>query len=137
MAVLTSPFFLSDEDCEEEQLSRMTGGHTPLRNRMDLDSLYISPQRTGHFRTFGPAVGRWDWRRILKNVARLSKLPDLLEFAGRNVIRNLGRKYVLDLCVLPEHSSIQPLGSGPVTSSDSQIESHGGPYDRRLSYDVR
>ena len=78
----------------------------------------------------GTCPNSWSSRRmrgrILKNVARFSKLPDILKLAGRNALCNLGRKYVLDLCVITVQSSIQPLESGPVASSHSQFESHGG-----------
>ena len=86
----------------------------------------MGPQKTGHARTASPAIGRWDWRRILKNVARFSRLPDSQELAERNALHNLDRQYVLDLCVIQVQSCIQPLESGPVASVHSQCESHVG-----------
>ena len=106
--------------------SRINGGHASLRQEVDFDSLYICPQKMGYALTAGPAVDRWDWRCILGNVVWFSRLPDIPKLADRNWCHNLDRKYVLNLCVITVQSSIQPLGSGPVTSSYPQLESHGG-----------
>ena len=127
VAVLTSQFFLSDENREVDMPSRINGGRVSLPQEVDFDSFYICPQKMRHALTAGPAVDRWDWRRILGNV-----VPKL---ADRNGFRNLDRKYGLNLCVITVQSSIQPLGSGPVTSSYPQLESHGGtsnPDDRQI-----
>ena len=89
----------------------------------------------GHALTAGTAVDRWDWRRILGNVVRFSRLPDIPKLADRKGFSNLDRKYGMNLCVITVQSSIQPLGSGPVTSSYPQLESHGGtsnPDDRQI-----
>ena len=102
---------------------------------MDFDSLYICPQKTGHALTAGPAVDRWDWRCILGNVVRFSKLPDIPKLADRKGFRNLDRKYGLTLCVITVQSSIQPFESGPVTSSYPRLESHdetSNPDDRHI-----
>ena len=126
VAVLTSQFFLSDENGEVDMPSRINGGRASLRQEVDFDSLYICPQKMGHALTAGPAIDRWDWRRILGNVAQFSRLPDIPKLADRNGFLNLDRKYGLNLCVITVQSSIQPLGSGPVASSYPQLESHGG-----------
>ena len=115
--------------------SRINGGRASLRQEVDFDSLYICPQKMGHALTAGPAIDRWDWRRILGNVARFSRLPDIPKLADRNGFRNLDRKYGLNVCVMTVQSSIQPLGSGLETSSYPQLESHGGtsnPDDRQI-----
>ena len=135
VAVLTSQFFLSDENGEVDMPSRRNGGSAPLRQEVDFDSLHICPQKMGHAETAGPAVDRWDWRRILGNVVRFSRLPDIPKLADRNGFRNLDRKYGLNLCVITVQSSIQPLRSGLVTYSYPQLESHGGtsnPDDRQI-----
>ena len=80
----------------------------------------------GHALTPGPAVDRWDWRSILGNVVRLSRLPDIPKLADRKGFRNLDRKYGLNLCVITVQSSVQLLGGGPETSSYPRLESHGG-----------
>ena len=56
VAVLTSQFFLSDENGEVDMPSRRNGSHASLRQEVDFDSLYICPQKTGHALTAGPAV---------------------------------------------------------------------------------
>ena len=78
----------------------------------------------GHAVTPGSAVDRWDWRRILENVVWFCKLLDITKLADSNGLRNLDRKYWLKLCVMTVQSSIQPLGSGPETSSYPRFESH-------------
>ena len=122
VAVLTSQFFLSDENGEVDMPSRRNGGQGSLRQEVDFDSLYIC--KTGHALTAGPAIDRWDWRCILGNVVRFSKLPDIPKLTDRKGFRNLDRKYGLTLCVITVQSSIQPFESGPVTSSYPRLESH-------------
>ena len=124
VAVLTSQFFLSDENGEVDKRSRRNGGQASLRQEVDFDSLYICPQKTGHALTAGLAVDRYDWRCILGNVVRFSRLPDIPKLADRKGFCNLDRKYGLTLCVITVQSSIQPFESGPVTSSYSRLESH-------------
>ena len=111
VAVLTGQFFLSYKDGDDKKISPMTGGRMPLRLGL---SVFCLPCSNMGLET------------ILRNVARSSQLPDLQDFAGSNRFCNLSRIYVLDLCVLPKHSSIQPLGGGSVTPSDSRFESCGG-----------
>ena len=124
LAVLTSQFFLSDENGEVDMPSRRNGSHTSLRQEVDFDSLYICPQQTGHALTAGPAVDRWDWRCILGNVVRFSRLLDIPKLTDRKGFRNLNRKCGLTVCVMQAQSSIQWLESGPVTSSYPRFESH-------------
>ena len=124
MAVLTSQFFLSDENGEVDMPSRRNGGQASLRQEVDFDSLYTCPQKTGHALTAGPAIDRWDWRCILGNVVRFSKLPYIPKLTDRKGFCNLDRKYGLTLCALTVQSSIQPFESGPVTSSYPRLESH-------------
>ena len=107
VAVLTSQFFLSDENSEVDMPSRINGGRASLRQEVD----------------------RWDWRLILENVVRFYKLLDIPKWADSNGLRNLDRKNRLKLCVMTVQSSIQPLGSGPETSSYPRFESHGGTSD--------
>ena len=64
------------------------------------DSLHICPQKMGHALTAAPAVDRWDWRCILGNVVRFSRLPDIPKLTDRKGFRNLDRKYALTLCVI-------------------------------------
>ena len=64
------------------------------------DSLYICPQKMGHALTAAPTVDRWDWRCILGNVVRFSRLPDIPKLTDRKGFRNLDRKYGLTLCVI-------------------------------------
>ena len=128
-----SQFFLSYEDSDEDWLSPMIGGRVPLPSLMDLDYLYMSPQKTDHSRKLGPHTAMWDWRSILKNVASSTKLPELLDLDCQDRFRNLGRRYVLDLCVLETDSDIQPLGGGYIESDDSPFESCG----REMISDVR
>ena len=127
MAVLTSQFFLSDANGEVDMPSRINGGRASLQQEVDFDSLYICPQKMGRALTAGTVVDRWDWRRILENVVRFYK--DIPKWAYSNGLRNLDRKYRLKLCVMTVLSSIQPLGSGPETSSYPRLESHGGTSD--------
>ena len=129
VAVLTSQFFLSDENGEVDMPSCINGGRASLRQKVNFDLLYICPQKMGHALTAGTAVDRWDWRRILENVVRFYKLLDILKWADSNGLRNLDRKYRLKLCAMTVQSSIQPLGSGPETSSYPRFESHGGTSD--------
>ena len=129
VAVLTSQFFLSDENGEVNMPSRINGGRASLRQEVDFDSLYICPQKMGHALTAGPAVDRWDWRRILEIVVWFYKVLDIPKWTDSNGLRNLDRKYGLKLYAMTIQSRIQPLGSGPETSSSPRFESHGGTSD--------
>ena len=123
-AVQTSQFFPLDENGEVNMPSRRNGGQASLRQEVDFNSLYICPQKTGHALTAGPAVDRWDWKCILGNLVRYSKLPDIPELTDRKGFHRLNRKYGLTLCVISIQSSIQPFKNGPVTSSYPRLESN-------------
>ena len=64
-----------------------------------------------------------------RNVVRFCKLLEIPKWADSNGLRNLDRKYRLKLCAMTVQSSIQPLGSGPETSSYPRFESHRGTSD--------
>ena len=135
VAVLTSQFFLSDENEEVDMPSQRNGSQASLRQEGDFDSLHMGPQKTGHALTAGPAVNRWDWECILGNVVRFSKLRDIPKSADKKDFRNLNRKCGLTVGVIAAQSSIQSLESGPVTSGYPRFESHGetsNPEDRHI-----
>ena len=115
VAVLTSQFFLSDENGEVDMPSRINGGCASLRQEVDFDLLYICPQKMGHALTAGTAVDRWDWRRILENVVRFCKLLDIPKWADSNGLRNLDRKYRLKLGVM----------TGSINYSTACVTFHG------------
>ena len=69
MAVLTSQFFLSDEEGDLEMPLRINGGRASLQQEVDFNYCYDCPQKIEQVQRDGPAENRWDGHRILDMLA--------------------------------------------------------------------
>ena len=122
MAVLTSQFFLSDEKGEMDMPSYINGDRASLQQEVDFDSLHRCSQKMKHALSAGPAVDRWDWGRIIEFIKWFCMLLDIPKLADSNGLRDLDRKYKLELCGMMVQSNVQTPGSGPEVASYPRLE---------------
>ena len=54
----------------------------------------------------------WDWRSVLCNVARLSRMSELPDSGYLDRFRKVGGTYVLDLNIWEAYPHVEPLGGG-------------------------
>ena len=93
VAVLTSQFFLSDEECELEMPLCINGGRASLQQKVDFDYCYNCPQKIKQAEQVGPAVNRWDWHRIFDIICWFSKWLNIPKLGPRNGLCELDEKY--------------------------------------------
>ena len=115
VAVLTSQFFLSFDVGGDVCFSPGVSGWVPLTCPVHLDSWYMLPRKRGKVEKFGPHDEVWDWRSVLSDVARSSRLPELPDSDCCDRFRRIGRTCVLDLYCRKTDSCVQPLGGGIVS----------------------
>ena len=84
VAVLTSQFFLSDEEGELEMPLRNNGGRASLQLEVDFNYGYDCPQRIKQVERVGPAVNRWDCHRIINIICWFCKWLNIPELGPRN-----------------------------------------------------
>ena len=65
VAVLTSQFFLSDEEGDLGIPLRINGGRASLQQEVDFKYGYSCPQKIEQVQRVGPTDNRWDGHRIL------------------------------------------------------------------------
>ena len=87
-----------------------------LNCHMDLDSLGIVSWDVHRNVETGSRTGVFDWRRILRCVARMSRLPEFPVNNGLKCLDDLGRNCIMDLSAC-----------GTLTPSDSVAGGHDGP----------
>ena len=73
VAVLTSQFFLSDEEGDLEMPLRINGGRASLQQEVDFNYCYNCPLKIEQVQRVGPAENRWDGHRLLDIICWLCK----------------------------------------------------------------
>ena len=68
------------------------------------------PRKRWKVEKIGPHVEVWDWRSVLSDVARSSRLPELPDSDYCDRFHRIGRTCVLDLYCREMDSCVQPLG---------------------------
>ena len=107
-AIQTDQFFVSYDDCGDDRFSPVMGGRVPPPCIVDLDSLLMLPW-DGHMNVeTGSRTGVWDWRSVLCDVARLSRMPVFPGTDCLNCFRNIGQTCVLDLNVRGTYPCVEP-----------------------------
>ena len=72
VAVLTSHFFLSDEEGDLDMPLRINGGRASLQQEVDFNYCYKCPQKIEQVQGVGPAENRWDSNRIIDIIIMLA-----------------------------------------------------------------
>ena len=98
VAVLTSQFFLSDEEGELEMPLCINGGRASLQQKVDFDYCYNCPRKIKQAAKVGPAVNRWDWHRIFDIICWFCKWLNIPKLGPRNGPCELGEKYEWKSC---------------------------------------
>ena len=74
--------------------------------------LYVT-KNAGKNAETGPQAEVWDWRSILRDIARSSRLPELPDSDCQDRLRGVGWTCVLDLNVRGAYSRVEPPGGRP------------------------
>ena len=93
VAVLTSQFFLSDEEGELEMPLRINGGRASLQQEVDFNYCYNCPQKIEQVERVGPAENRWDCQRIIDIICWLYKWLNIPKLGPRNGLCELDENY--------------------------------------------
>ena len=91
---------------------QVMGSRVPLTCHVNLDSLWMLPWDVRRNVETGSHAGLWDWRSILCDVARLSRMPEFPDTDCLNCFRNVGKICMLNLNVRGTYPSIGPPGGG-------------------------
>ena len=138
VAVLTSQFFLSDEEGELEMPLRINGGRASLQQEMDFNYCYICPQKIKQAERVGPAVNRWDCHRIIDIICWLCKWLNIPKLGPRNGLCELHEKYKWKSCTGTVPLLIQSPGGDSEVSGSPCLrtqEETTGSVDRKGQYD--
>ena len=93
VAVLTSQFFLSDEEGELETPLCINGGRASLQQKVDFDYRYSCPRKMKQAEKAGPALNRWDWHRIMDIICWFSKWLNIPKLGPSNGLCELDEKF--------------------------------------------
>ena len=92
----------------------------PPTCHVDLDSLWMLPWNVHTKVETGPRAEVWDWRSVLCNVARLSRMPVFQDTDFLKGFCNVGKSCLLDLnvrgtypCVGPPECSLETVAQMP------------------------
>ena len=138
VAVLTSQFFLSDEEGELEMPLRINGGRASLQQEVDFNYCYSCPQKIKQAEKVRPAVNRWDWHRIIDIICWFCKWQNIPKLGHRNGLCELYEKYKWKSFT----ETVQLLTQSP--GGDSEVsgncclrpqEETTGSVDRKGQYD--
>ena len=89
VAVLTSKFFLSDEEGESEMPLRINDGRVSFQQEVDFNYCYNCPQNIKQAERVGPAVNRWDWHRIIDIICWFCKWLNIPKLDPRDGLYEL------------------------------------------------
>ena len=118
VAVLTSQFFLSDEEVELEMPLRINGGRASLQQEVDFNYCYDCPQKIKQVERVGPAVNRWDCHRIIDIICWLCNWMNIPKLGPRNGLCELDENYKWKSCTGTVPLLIQyPGGDSEVSGS--------------------
>ena len=98
VAVLTSQFFLSDEEGELEMPLRINGGRASLQQEVDFNYCYNCPQKMKQVERVRPAVDRWDCHCIIDIICWLCKWMNIPRLGPINGLCALDENYKWKLC---------------------------------------
>ena len=138
VAVLTSQFFLSDEERDLEMPLRINSGRASLQQEVDFNDGYICPPKIEQAQGVGPAENRWDGHRILDIICWLCRWLNIPKLGPINGLCEVSGTYKWKSCTGTVPRSIQyPGGDLEVSGSlglRSQEETTGS-VDRKGQYD--
>ena len=98
MAVLTSQFFLSDEEGELEMPLRINGGRESLQQEVDFNYCYNCPRKMKQVERVGPAVNRWNCHHIIDIICWLCKWMNIPRLGPRKGLCELDENYKWKSC---------------------------------------
>ena len=118
VAVLTSQFFLSDEEGKLEMPLRINGGRASLQQEVDFNYCYGCPQKMKQVERVGPAVNRWDCHHIIYIICWLCKWMNIPRLGPRNGLCEFHENYKWKSCTGTVPLVIQyPGGDSEVSGS--------------------
>ena len=138
VAVLTSQFFLSDEEGELEMPLSINGGRASLQLEVDFNYGYNCPQRIKQVERVGPARNRWDCHRIIDIICWFCKWLNIPELGPRNGLCEIDENYKWKSCTGTVPLLIQyPGGDSEVSGSPClrPQEETTGSVHRKGQYD--
>ena len=136
MAVLTSQFFLSDEEGDLEMPLRINGGRSSLQQEVDFNYCYNCPHKIEQVQRVGPAENRWDGHRIIGIICWFCKWLNIPKLGPRNGLCELDGNWKSCTGTVPR--SIQyprwdsEVSGSPCLRSQEEIT---GLVDRKGHYD--
>ena len=113
-AVLISQFFLLYDDCGDDRFSPGMSDRVSLNCHVDLDSLWMVSWDDRRNVETGSHTGLSDWRRVLRCVARMSRLAELPVNNGRKCFADLGKNCIMDISARGTLSQSDSVADGPV-----------------------
>ena len=93
VAVLTSQFFLSDEEGDFKKPLRINGGRESLQQKVDFKYDYNCPQKSEQVQRDGPTENRCDGICILDIICWFSKWLNTQKFESGNGLCELNGHY--------------------------------------------
>ena len=126
VAVLTSQFFLSDEEGDLEMPLRINGGRVSLQQEVDFNYCYNCPQKIEPVQRVGPAENGWDGHCLLDIICWVCKWLNIPKLGPINGLCELDRNYKWKSCTGTVPRSIQYPGWDSETT---------GSVDRKGQYD--
>ena len=138
VAVLTSRFFLSDEEGDLEMPLRMNGGRASLQQEVDFNYCYYCPQKIEQVQRVGPAENRWDGHRLLDIICWLCEWLNIPKLGPRNGLCERDGNYKWKSCTGTVPRSIQYPGWDSEVSGSPCLRSQEettGSVDRKGQYD--
>ena len=138
VALLTSQFFLSDEEGELEMPLRINGGRASLQQEVDFNYCYNCPQKIKQAKRVGPAVNRWDWHRIIDIICWFCKWLNIPKLGPRNDLCELDEKCKWKSCTGTVQLLIQSPGGDSEVSGSPCLrtqEETTGSVDWKGQYD--
>ena len=138
VAVLTSQFFLSDEEGELEMPLRINGGRESLQQEVDFNYCYNCPRKMKQVERVGPAVNRWNCHHIIDIICWLCKWMNIPRLGPRKGLCELDENYKWKSCTGTVPLVIQYPGGDSEVSGSPCLRTQGettGSVDRKGQYD--
>ena len=126
VAVLTSQFFLSDEEGDLEIPLRINVDRASLQQEVDFNDGYIDPLKIEQAQGIGPAENRWDGHRILDIICWLCRWLNTPKLGPTNGLCEISGTDKWKSCTGTVPRSIQYPGG--------DLEVSGGPVAQNCSY---
>ena len=138
VAVLTSQFFLSDEEGELEIPLRINDGRASLQQEVDFNDGYIGPLKIEQAQGVGPAENRWDDHRILDIICWLCRWLNIPKLGLTNGLFEVSGTHQWKSCTGTVPRSIQYPGGDLEVSGNPGLRSQEettGSVDRKGQYE--